>query len=162
MVEAAAFPFPAEHAFPPFYTLQLNPDTARVQVEMWGRLVLQYCAAQSRFLLQADGVWERTSPLFCNRAIDRALTPTMIRIVLAHLVDEGHALYHPPLPKGVHPPRVGAIEADRLTHAQSASAAAAAPARSGAAGSPANAVLLLWKTLDEWGDALYEWVRPLC
>lgn len=155
--DASGFAFPKEHDFPPFYTLQPNTQTASVQVEMWSRLVLAYCAEHSRFWLDAAGSWERSSPLFCNRRIDRALAPATIRVILAHLVEHRHAIYAPPLPKGVKPPTLGVVQADRTTRAQSATAAAT-PALSTPTETACNRVLLLWKTPEAWGDQLYQWV----
>lgn len=69
---ARPFVFPPMHAFPPLFTLQANPQTAQAQIDTWTRLVLAYCEHERRFVLDAYGDWERTSPLFCNKEIDRA------------------------------------------------------------------------------------------
>ncbi|WFD44403.1 hypothetical protein MPSI1_003071 [Malassezia psittaci] len=151
-----SFTFPAEHGFPPFFTLQPNIQTAETQVEMWSRLVLAYCEHRSQFWLNAVGSWERTSALFCNSTIDRALSPAMIRLILAHLVKQDHAIYHPPLPKGIKPPEYTSLLASRETRAQSSSSASR-PALSNEE-SACNQVLVLWKSPEEWGDAVYAWV----
>ena len=156
--DGGRFVFPAEHQFPPFYTLQPNVQTASVQVDMWAQLVLAYCAHESRFWLDAAGAWERTSPLFCNRTLDRALSPAMIRIVLAHLVKQKHAIYHPPLPRGIRPPELDTIVPSRSTQAQSVGTASR-PALSSPEEAACNVVLVLWRSPEAWGDSLYQWVR---
>ena len=155
--DGGRFAFPAEHQFPPFYTLQPNVQTASVQVDMWAQLVLAYCAHESRFWLDAAGAWERTSPLFCNRDLDRALSPAMIRIVLAHLVKQKHAIYHPQLPRGVRAPELDTIVPNRSTQALSVSTASR-PALSSPEEAACNVVLVLWRSPEAWGDALYQWV----
>ncbi|KAI3617579.1 hypothetical protein CBS9595_003488 [Malassezia furfur] len=155
--DGGRFVFPAEHQFPPFYTLQPNVQTASVQVDMWAQLVLAYCAHESRFWLDAAGAWERTSPLFCNRTLDRALSPAMIRIVLAHLVKQKHAIYHPPLPRGIRPPELDTIVPSRSTQAQSVGTASR-PALSSPEEAACNVVLVLWRSPEAWGDSLYQWI----
>lgn len=150
------FVFPREHDFAPFYTLQPHPATAETQMDMWARMVLSYCAAHKRYVIDVNGPWERASELFCHRTLDRALSSDMIRLILAYLVDKGRAEYDPPWPKHVPALRVGAIPADRRMHAVSAASATEAPAYQAAPGSRA---LIFWHTPSEWGDKLYEWIR---
>ena len=155
-MSAPDFEFPRIHDFAPFYTLQPNPETAATQVEMWARLVLSYCRAHKRFVLQAGGEWERTSELFCHRTIDRALSPDMVRVLFAYLVQQGRAAYDPPLPKGVKPLRVGQVEADHRMHALSVAGAEAVPAGTS---EPGSKIWVYWHTPSEWGDVLYEWIK---
>lgn len=105
--DAASYSFPEVHAFAPFYTLQPNAQTMALQVDLWMRLILSYCAAHRRFQLDVDGEWERTSDLFCHRELDRALSPDTIRLIFAYMVDKGRAIYDPPLPRGYKAPKVG-------------------------------------------------------
>lgn len=152
----SAFVFPSIHAFAPFYTLQPNPQTAAAQVDLWARLVLSYCAAHKHFTVEVDGAWERASDLFCHRGLDRALSPDMIRLILARLVEQGRAVFDPPLPRNVKPMKVGMVEADRRMHALSFAAATQAP---GYHIEPGSKVLVYWHTPDEWGDLLYDWIK---
>ena len=69
------FAFPGVHEFAPFYTLQPNPETAAIQVDLWARLILSFCAAHHRFQLEVGGAWERESDLFCHRGLDSAVSP---------------------------------------------------------------------------------------
>ncbi|PKI82860.1 hypothetical protein MVES_003271 [Malassezia vespertilionis] len=150
---AHGYAFPPVHGFAPFYTLQPNPKTAVVQIEMWAQIVLGYCEANQRYTLHATGSWELQSPLFCNRVLDRAVSPAMMRIIFAYLVDHAQALYEPAAPKHAKPPRVGTVEADRFTHAESATAA-----RSGPSDAPFSSILVLWKSPEAWGDGMYAWI----
>ena len=152
----SAYAFPDVHAFAPFYTLQPNPRTAAAQVDLWARLVLEYCAAHHCFELSVSTVWERTPDLFCERKLDRALSRDMLRVVFAYMVDKGRAMYDPPLPRGYKVPRVGHIEADRRMHALSVAAAHAQPSYDVEHGSR---IWVYWRTPTEWGDVLYAWIK---
>ncbi|WFD00098.1 hypothetical protein MYAM1_002844 [Malassezia yamatoensis] len=79
----------------------------------------------------------------------------MIQLILAHLVKQDHAIYHPPLPKGVKPPDYSQMQASRETRAESSSCASRPALSYGE--SACNQVLVLWKSPEEWGNALYEW-----
>lgn len=151
-----AYTFPDVHAFAPFYTLQPNPQTAATQVDLWARLILAYCAAHHRFELDVSGVWERTSDLFCERQLDRALSRDMLRVIFAYMVDKGRAAYDPPLPRGYKVPRVGYVEADRRMHALSVAAAQAQPTYEV---EPGSRIWVYWRTPTEWGDELYAWIK---
>lgn len=154
--DAASYSFPEVHAFAPFYTLQPNAQTMALQVDLWMRLILSYCAAHRRFQLDVDGEWERTSDLFCHRELDRALSPDTIRLIFAYMVDKGRAMYDPPLPRGYKVPKVGQVEPDRRTHALSVSAARALPTYHV---EPGNKIWVYWHTPSEWGDQIYAWVK---
>ena len=154
--DATPYSFPEVHAFAPFYTLQPNAQTMALQVDLWMRLILSYCAAHRRFQLDVDGEWERTSDLFCHRELDRALSPDTIRLIFAYMVDKGRAIYDPPLPRGYKAPKVGQVEPDRRTHALSVSAARALPTYHI---EPGNRIWVYWHTPSEWGDQIYAWVK---
>ncbi|KAJ9668662.1 hypothetical protein H2201_001304 [Coniosporium apollinis] len=65
------FPFPPQHSFPPFYTLQPVLSTRTSQLTSWSTLIQSYCRHHRIFQLSlrdaADG------PLFYNRALGRRL-----------------------------------------------------------------------------------------
>ncbi|WFD29942.1 hypothetical protein MSPP1_000956 [Malassezia sp. CBS 17886] len=150
-----AYTFPELHSFAPFYTLQPNPQTAATQIDAWSQLIVAYCAAHGRFLLDAAGAWERTSDLFCDRDLDRALSPTTLQVIFARMVQQGRAVYEPPLPRSVKPPHAGSVPVDHRTQALSVQAAAAGAVPTGV---PGSVVLVLWRTPDEWGTLLYNWI----
>ncbi|WFD34782.1 hypothetical protein MCUN1_001626 [Malassezia cuniculi] len=149
-----AFEFPPLHSFAPFYTLQPNIQTAQTQIEHWGQLVLSYCAVHRRFTIDAYGEFEQVGPLFRNEALDRAASPELIRLILAHLVSKGRAVYDPPLPRGVKAPTIEKTPSDSRTNARSAS--------SGIVYAPSDATAyratIYWKLPEEWADALASWV----
>lgn len=149
-----AFEFPQLHAFAPFYTLQPNLQTAQAQVQQWGQLVLTYCAAHRLFVINAYGEFEQRGPLFRNAALDRTAPPELIRLVLAYLVQQGRAVYDPPLPKGVKPPRIEDAPSDSRTCARNAA--------SGIMYAPSNVTayraIIYWKRPEEWANTLASWV----
>ena len=150
------FAFPGVHEFAPFYTLQPNPETAAIQVDLWARLILSFCAAHHRFQLEVGGAWERESDLFCHRGLDRALSPDTVRLIFAYMVEKGRAAYDPPLPRGYKVPRVGQVDADRRMHALSVAGLRTLPALQV---EPGSKIWVYWNTPTEWGDQLYEWVK---
>lgn len=154
MTAHGAFAFPPLHGFAPFYTLQPNPQTAQTQIEQWGQLVLSFCAAHRRFIIDAFGEYEQAGPLFRNTDLDRAASPELIRLILAYLVSHGRAVYDPPLPRGVKPPNLENTPADSRTSARSAvSGRVYAPSDS-----YAHRAIIYWKRPEEWASALVEWV----
>lgn len=91
-VAASSFSFPQLYNFPPFFTLQRNPQTLASQLASWTRLVLDYCQHHRLFSLDVQGSWERTTGaggLFRNETIERELGADAIRHVFKALVEQG-------------------------------------------------------------------------
>lgn len=126
------FAFPPIHSFPPFYTLQPNPQSRAQQLVQWRKLILDYCRQHRIFTLAVSGQDDTHKALFGNTQIQRSLTPESIRQVLADLVAHKQAQWQD------------------LPASASTSAAAA--------GLGATKVTVYWKSPQEWADTIYEWV----
>ncbi|XP_070569700.1 vacuolar protein-sorting-associated protein 25-like [Ptychodera flava] len=84
----AAFEWPWQYNFPPFFTLQPNLETRQKQLEAWCNLVLSYHKHNRVFSL--DVTEAQSSPLFSNSQIDRKLTTDAVYIVLEELRKKGN------------------------------------------------------------------------
>lgn len=81
--------WPWQYQFPPFFTLQLNPETRAKQVTAWKTLILSYCKKNKTYLLdvrESDQI-----PLFNNSSINRKLEQSMIISILTELQKSGNA-----------------------------------------------------------------------
>ncbi|KAL7817563.1 ESCRT-II complex, vps25 subunit [Trichoderma aethiopicum] len=86
---SGSFIFPREHSFPPFFTRQPNLAIHHAQLTKWSALVLSYARHHRLFRLVVSSAAE--SELFCNRAINRKLSPADIREVLDFMRKDGRA-----------------------------------------------------------------------
>lgn len=125
-----AFVFPPIHSFPPFYTLQPNPQSRAQQLAQWRKLILDYCRQHRIFTLSVASQDETHSALFGNSQIQRSLSGEAVRQVLADLVAHKQAQWQDVSP--------------------SASTTAAALG--------ATKATIYWKTPQEWADTIYQWV----
>ena len=64
-----SFEWPWQYSFPPFFTIQLNGDTRRKQLEAWCDLVLKYCKDSKTYILDVNEA--SSSRLFNNQKINR-------------------------------------------------------------------------------------------
>ncbi|KAL9940994.1 hypothetical protein V8E36_000482 [Tilletia maclaganii] len=135
---------PSIHSFPPFFTLQPNQTTLATQLSLWSELVLGYCQRKKLWSIDAEGEWERNGELFYNRSIDRRLNPSAIRVLLAHMVQQGSAGYDAPLPNG----RSRLASALPLGSSAASADSAALPGRA----------WIYWRKPQEWADSIYQWV----
>eukprot|EP00049_Salpingoeca_infusionum_P000371 m.39467 g.39467 ORF g.39467 m.39467 type:complete len:189 (+) comp10309_c0_seq2:100-666(+) len=123
----AAFEWPWQYNFPPFFTLQRNAETREKQLEGWRDLVLAYCRHKGIAKLDVDEAG--ASPLFYNKNVrvgdyqgERRLAREDIVTVLDSLSTTGHVEWL------------------------------------GAKGSKAQCHIM-WRSLAEWGDIIFEWVK---
>lgn len=84
----SGFNWPWQYDFPPFFTIQKNADTKAKQIEAWCTLVLEY--HQHHKILKLRVADALTSPLFCNKAIDRKLPKEGVMEVLDSLFKKGN------------------------------------------------------------------------
>jgi len=84
----AAFEWPWQYNFPPFFTLQPNLDTRQKQLDAWMALVLGYHRHHKQYTL--DVTEAQSSPLFSNKQLSRRLPPEAINKVLEELLKKGH------------------------------------------------------------------------
>lgn len=75
--------WPWQYCFPPFFTIQPNLETRDKQLSAWCDLVLKYCKANNKYIID---VREAESwPLFNNQEIQRNLSSDGIQLVLNNL-----------------------------------------------------------------------------
>ena len=105
----AAFEFPREYYFPPFFTRQTNLNTHHAQLVKWSALVLSYCqhhrifklplsptAASSSTAAPAGGGSNPTASaedIFFNRRLNRRLALQDVKEVIDSMRSEGRAEY---------------------------------------------------------------------
>lgn len=144
----AAFEFPREYYFPPFFTRQTNLNTHHAQLVKWSSLVLAYCQHHRIFKLPLSPTAATTTSslpgatptaaaaaaedIFFNRKLNRRLALADVREVIDFMRKDGRAEY------------VGGGEG------------AAASAGGGAAGG--DVVWVYWRTPEEWAALVEGWV----
>lgn len=121
--------WPWQYSFPPFFTLQVNEDTKKKQLEAWCELVLNYCK-RSR-LFQLDLAESQNTELFNNKKIDRKCSLDLINAIVEELVKNGRAEW-------VQNELAG---------------------RNSKSTQPKAKAFILWHTLDEWAKIIYEFVN---
>lgn len=84
-----SFTYPWEYNFPPFFTLQPNLETRRVQLEAWRSLILDFCNNQNINQLNLRS-WSNKAP-FYNETIDRRLNLESMKIVIDSLCEKKFA-----------------------------------------------------------------------
>ena len=67
--------------FPPLYTIQVNEQSRRKQLEIWGDIIMRFCESHKKPMLDAT-----SCELFQNDTIQRSLTAEDAAIVLDYLV----------------------------------------------------------------------------
>lgn len=147
----AAFEFPREYYFPPFFTRQTNLNTHHAQLVKWSSLVLAYCQHHRIFKLPLSPTTTTTSSsaapaaavggssnpnataedIFFNRRLNRRLALADVREVIDFMRKDGRAEY------------VGGGEGG------------AAAAGGGAGG---DVVWVYWRTPEEWAALVEGWV----
>jgi ESCRT-II complex subunit VPS25 len=126
--------WPWQYSFPPFFTLQINEDTKKKQLDAWCDLVLAYCK-QTR-LFQLDLIESQSSELFNNKKIDRKCSLELIAVIIDELVRRSRAEW---------------IINSELVNSKSSSSSNNTKTKSKA--------FILWHTLDEWSKIIYEFVN---
>lgn len=143
----AAFEFPREYYFPPFFTRQTNLNTHHAQLVKWSTLVLAYCQHHRIFKLPLSPTSSSTSnstaatttpaaanasaeDIFFNRRLNRRLALADVREVIDFMRKDGRAEY------------VGGGEGGSAT----------------AAGAGGDVVWVYWRTPEEWAALVEGWV----
>ncbi|KAG7527693.1 hypothetical protein FFLO_06680 [Filobasidium floriforme] len=94
---SSGFTYPAIWSFPPFFTLQPNPQTFAHQLTLWTRLILSWAKYHRVFRIDAgaaDGGDCRE--VLENKSIGRRLLPTSIRQLVSSMEKEGLLSPDPP------------------------------------------------------------------
>ncbi|CAH0383429.1 unnamed protein product [Bemisia tabaci] len=81
--------WPWQYNFPPFFTIQPNKETQKLQLDAWKSLVLDYCRSTKQCVIDVREA--NNSPVFHNAAISRKLPPEGILLVLEELAASGNA-----------------------------------------------------------------------
>ena len=122
--------WPWQYSFPPFFTLQVNEDTKKKQLDAWCDLVLTY--SKHNRIFQLDLAESQSTELFMNKKIDRKCSTDLVNVIVDELIKRGRA--------------------DWVTNDVTASRNSKNP--------PAKSkVFILWHTLDEWAKIVYEFVN---
>lgn len=144
----AAFEFPREYYFPPFFTRQTNLNTHHAQLVKWSTLVLAYCQHHRIFKLPLSPTSSSTTStsttttaatpaanasaedIFFNRRLNRRLALADVREVIDFMRKDGRAEY------------VGGGEGGSAA----------------AAGAGGDVVWVYWRTPEEWAALVEGWV----
>lgn len=76
-----------QYSFPPFFTIQPNLETRKLQLETWTSLILSYCKRNCVFKLDIDNALHH--PLFENNSISRRLDADGLMVVLDFMKEQG-------------------------------------------------------------------------
>ncbi|CAP66597.1 uncharacterized protein PODANS_4_8930 [Podospora anserina S mat+] len=94
----AAFTFPKEHSFPPFFTPQINLSTRHAQLSKWSSLILAYCRHHKLYRISlSDATTSPASviyPLFNNETINRRLEVSYMREMIDFMKRQGRAEWY--------------------------------------------------------------------
>jgi ESCRT-II complex subunit VPS25 len=89
MQNSDSFIYPWEYEFPPFFTIQPNLETRKMQLEAWRSLILDYC--QHKKIQQLNLREFYNKPPFCNQSIDRRLSWESLQLIITSMVDRKYA-----------------------------------------------------------------------
>lgn len=78
-----------QYDFPPFFTIQPNDETRRLQMDVWCAIIMDYCRRNKLYELNISESLGR--PPFRNDKIGRNLTEESLRIILDEMVKRGRA-----------------------------------------------------------------------
>ncbi|KAI2800542.1 hypothetical protein RDWZM_009110 [Blomia tropicalis] len=76
-----------QYEFPPFFTIQPNDETRRLQMDAWCEIILDHCRRNRQFVLNIGE--SLTTPPFRNNSIDRALTEESLITILNDMMKRG-------------------------------------------------------------------------
>lgn len=125
--------WPWQYNFPPFFTLQLNEDTKKKQIDAWCDLILKYC--REKRIFQLDLAETLNTELFSNSKIDRKCSPELINEIFEQLLQKNRAEW-------IMPPSLSSK--NNKTSQQN---------------STNRKCYIYWHTLDEWAKLIYDYVN---
>ena len=85
----SGFKFPDCYKYPPFWTLQVNPEQKAKQIELWSNLICAYMKSQDLYEFDISAAQEM--PLFSNEKINRTLPKIALVAILDEMVKAGNA-----------------------------------------------------------------------
>lgn len=117
-----------QYSFPPFFTIQPNTETRRLQMDAWCEIILDYCRRHRVFTLNvAESL---TRPPFRNDAISRSLNEASLQTILNEMAKRGRIEWIRP-------------DGERKKNTENEGT---------------NACLVYWLKADEWAATVERWV----
>ena len=83
------FQFPPVYSYPPFWTIQLNSETKKKQLDLWGNIVLAFMKSINK--TEMDLLTSLDTPLFNNKKISRKLSKSDVDQIIEHLISSNNA-----------------------------------------------------------------------
>ena len=84
------YTFPEYYRWPFFFTLQRHPETKKKQIEMWIKLIIQFCKDNKVWRLSKSEFYENLGK---NPKIQRKLNNEAVDIIFKSLVEQKKAMY---------------------------------------------------------------------
>lgn len=81
------FNFPWQFNFPPFFTIQPNLETRKIQLETWSTLIIDYCCFKKIASINTNKMINE--PIFYNKKIDRQLSRESLLVILDYMQSRG-------------------------------------------------------------------------
>lgn len=81
------FNFPWQFNFPPFFTIQPNLETRKIQLDTWSSLIIDYCCFKK--LVSINLAKMINEPIFYNKKIDRQLNKESLMLILDYMQNRG-------------------------------------------------------------------------
>lgn len=81
------FNFPWQFNFPPFFTIQPNLETRKIQLETWSSLIIDYCCHKKIATINVNKMINE--PIFFNKKIDRQLNNESLNAILEFMQNRG-------------------------------------------------------------------------
>ena len=85
-----SYKFPDYYRWPFFFTLQRHPETRRKQIEMWIKLIIQFCKDNKVWRLSKSEFFENMGK---NPNIKRKLNNEAVDVIFSSLVEQKKAMY---------------------------------------------------------------------
>ena len=85
-----SYKFPDYFRWPFFFTLQRHPETRRKQIEMWIKLIIQFCKDNKVWRLSKSEFFENMGK---NPNIIRKLNNEAVDVIFSSLVEQKKAMY---------------------------------------------------------------------
>ncbi|PWY97702.1 ESCRT-II complex, vps25 subunit [Testicularia cyperi] len=142
---------PAVHSFPPFYTLQPNPTSRSQQLSQWRSLILDFCRHYRIFTLSI-------SPTSASAASSLSGAPGVYDAATSDssASDPHRSLFkNSKIQRSLSTESIRTIFADLVSHKQAVWEDVPASAKSTVSG---TRISVYWKTPQEWGDSIYDWI----
>ncbi|KAK2964979.1 putative Vacuolar protein-sorting-associated protein 25 [Blattamonas nauphoetae] len=85
------FQFPPQYFLPPFFTIQLTEKTRQEQLNLWSKLICDYCKFHK--IQRIDLHQIEDMPLFSNKSINRSLSFNHVQDILRYMQTTNNAIW---------------------------------------------------------------------